>query len=141
MFQNYFCCFFFSVSVLLSKMLVPSRQTEAEAATGGCTVQIIALKNFANFTEKQLCWSFVLIISCKPEAKGKFAQTSKSIKTSWTWLSAKILLLFMSLLTTLIVKNSHILARTFFNFLKKRPTPKLKGFQYQIWTSVKKPGK
>ena len=77
-----FFVFFFPVSVLLSKMLVPSRHIEAEAATGGCTIQISALKNFANFTEKHLCWSFVLIISCNPEAKAKFAQTSKSIKIS-----------------------------------------------------------
>ena len=98
-------------------------------------------QKFCKFYRKAVVLEFRFIISCKPEAKGKFAQTSKSIKTSWTWLSAKILLLFMSLLTTLIVKNSHILARTFFNFLKKCPTPKLKGFQYQIWTSVKKPGK
>ena len=41
----------------------------------------------------------------------------------------------MSLLTALIVKNSHILAGIYFIFLKKRPRPNLKGFQYQTWTS------
>ena len=46
--------------------------------------------------------------------------------------------LFMSLLTALIFKNSHILARIYFIFLTKRRRPKLKGFQYQIWTSVKR---
>ena len=41
----------------------------------------------------------------------------------------------MSLFTALIVKNIY------FIFLRKRPTPNLKSFQYQIWTSVKKSGK
>ena len=42
----------------------------------------------------------------------------------------------MSLLTTLIVKNSHILARTYYIFLGKRPIQNLKGFHYEIWTTV-----
>ena len=46
-------------------------------------------------------------------------------------------LIFMSLLTALIVKNSHILAGIYFAFLKKRPRLNLKGFQYQLWTSMK----
>ena len=37
----------------------------------------------------------------------------------------------MFLLTSPIVKNSHILARIYFIFLKERPRPNLKGFQYQ----------
>ena len=41
-------------------------------------------------------------------------------------------LLFMSLLTSLIVKNSHILAGIYFIFLKKGPKSNLKDFQYQI---------
>ena len=41
-------------------------------------------------------------------------------------------LLFMSLLTAHIVNNSHILAGIYFIFLKKRPRPNLKVFQYQI---------
>ena len=47
------------------------------------------------------------------------------------------LLLFMSLLTVLIVKNSHILAGIYFIFLRKGPRP---NFQYQTWTSVKRSG-
>ena len=47
----------------------------------------------------------------------------------------------MSLLTVLIVKNSHILAGTYFIFLKKHRVLNLKGFQYQIWTSLKRSGK
>ena len=38
----------------------------------------------------------------------------------------------MSLLTDSIVKNSHILAGSYFLFLKERPRPKLKVLQYQI---------
>ena len=38
----------------------------------------------------------------------------------------------MSLLTAPIVKNSHILTAIYFIFLKKRPRPKLKDFQYQF---------
>ena len=45
------------------------------------------------------------------------------------------------ILTTLILKNGHIFARTFFTILKKRPRQNLKGFQYQIRNSVKKLGK
>ena len=44
----------------------------------------------------------------------------------------------MSLLTAFIVKNSHILAGIYFIFLKKGPGPNSKGFQCQIWTSVKR---
>ena len=40
------------------------------------------------------------------------------------------LLLFMYLLTALIVKNSHILAGIYVIFLRKRPRPSLKSFQY-----------
>ena len=47
----------------------------------------------------------------------------------------------MSLLTTFIVKNSHILTETYFIFLKKGLRSNLKGFQYQIWTLVKRSGK
>ena len=39
------------------------------------------------------------------------------------------LLLFMSLLTALIVKNSHVLAGTYIIFLRKCPRPNLKVFQ------------
>ena len=44
----------------------------------------------------------------------------------------------MSLLTALIVKNRYIVAEIYFFFIKKRPRAKLKGFQYQIWKSVKR---
>ena len=47
----------------------------------------------------------------------------------------------MSLLAALIFKNSYILAATYFIFLKNWPIPNLKGFQYQIGTSVKRSGK
>ena len=43
----------------------------------------------------------------------------------------------MSFLTAFIVKNSYILAGVYFIFLKKHRLLNLKGFQYQIWTSVK----
>ena len=52
-----------------------------------------------------------------------------------------LLSLFISLLTTRIVQNNHILAEIYFTFLKSYPRLKLKNFQYQIWTSVKKIGK
>ena len=45
------------------------------------------------------------------------------------------LLLFLSSLTVSIVENSHIFAGIYFIF------PSLKGFQYQILTSVKRSGK
>ena len=43
----------------------------------------------------------------------------------------------MSLLIVLIFKNSHILGEIYSIVLKICPIPNLKGFQYQIWTSVK----
>ena len=46
----------------------------------------------------------------------KISSTTKILRT---WLSANFLLLFMSLLTALVVKNSHILTGIYFNFLKK----------------------
>ena len=48
------------------------------------------------------------------------------------------LLLLMSLLITPIVKNSHVLGIIYLIVLKRRPRPNLKGFQYQIWTTVKR---
>ena len=50
-------------------------------------------------------------------------------------------LLFMSLLTSSVVQNSHISAGIYFIFLKRSPRPNLKGFQFQIWTLVKRSGK
>ena len=47
----------------------------------------------------------------------------------------------MSLLTALIVKNSHILAGICFIFLKRYRILNLKNFQYQIWVSVTRSGK
>ena len=47
----------------------------------------------------------------------------------------------MSLLAALIFKNFHNLAVIYYIFLKKPPRPNLKGFQYQMWTSVKRSGK
>ena len=47
------------------------------------------------------------------------------------------ILLFMSLLTAPIVKNSHILAGIYFIFPKKCPRRNLKVIQHQIWTSEK----
>ena len=44
----------------------------------------------------------------------------------------------MSLLPVKFFKNSYILARIYFIFLKKRPKTNLKCFQYQIPTSVKR---
>ena len=43
---------------------------------------------------------------------------------------------FMSLLTVPVVKNSHILARIYFIFLKERPKPNSKVLQWKIWTLV-----
>ena len=47
-------------------------------------------------------------------------------------------MLFMSLLTVPVAKNSHILAGIYFIFVKERPRPNWKVLQYQIWTSVKR---
>ena len=47
----------------------------------------------------------------------------------------------MSLLTSIIPENSNIYSGTYSIFVRGRPRSDLKGFQYQIWTSVKKSGK
>ena len=44
----------------------------------------------------------------------------------------------MTLLTALVVKNSHIQAGIYFIFLNKCPKTNLKVFQYQISTTVKR---
>ena len=44
----------------------------------------------------------------------------------------------MSLLIDSIVKNSHVLNEIYLTVQTKHPRPDLKGFQYQIWTSVKR---
>ena len=51
-------------------------------------------------------------------AKAKFCKITKSLKILSNWFSSKFYFLFMFLLTTIFVKNSHILARIFFIFLK-----------------------
>ena len=53
----------------------------------------------------------------------------------------KFLLHFVSLLTALILKNCHILAGVHCIFIKQCPRSNLKGFQYQIWTPVKRSAK
>ena len=46
---------------------------------------------------------------------------------------------FRTRLTARIIKISNILAGIYFIFVKKKhPRPNLKGFQYQIWISVKR---
>ena len=66
------------------------------------------------------------------------------LKTSWKtrnvcWDAClqNFIFLFMSFSTTPIIKNSNVLAGISFIFLKKRPRPKVKVFQYQSCTSVK----
>ena len=49
-----------------------------------------------------------------------------------------VLLLFISLSTALIVKNSHFLAVIYFLFVEKRPRLNLKSFQYQNLVLVKR---
>ena len=70
------------------------------------------------------------------------ANTDKKIhfgRETVCWHSLQnFLFCFMSLLTALSIKNSHILAAIYFIFLKKFRRPNLKSFQYQICTSVKK---
>ena len=57
---------------------------------------------------------------------------SKSLKNYDHDCLRNFFLLFMSLLTAQIVKNSHIPAGIYFIFLRKRRRPNLKIFQYQI---------
>ena len=75
---------------------------------------------------------------------------SVRLQIMWLWVRVQLrergclqnfLSLFMSLLTALIVKKSHILVLVYIIFLEKHRILNLKGFQYQIWTSVKKLGK
>ena len=44
----------------------------------------------------------------------------------------KIFFSFYVFINISIIKNSHVLAGIIFIFLRKRPRPNLKGFQYQI---------
>ena len=62
--------------------------------------------------------------------KGKFATPSKRLKYYKLGCLKNFILHFMSLLTSLIVKNSHTLARIYFVFLTKRPRSNLKSFGY-----------
>ena len=50
-------------------------------------------------------------------------------------------MIVLSLLTVVMVKNSHILAGIYFIFLTKRLRPDLKGFKDQSLTLVKRLGK
>ena len=65
--------------------------------------------------------------------------TNKKSQNIMNMIVCKVfLLLFRSLLTAFIFKKSHILVGIYFIFLEKGPRPNLKGFQYQIWTLVKR---
>ena len=92
----------------------------------------IICKNF-------VCTSLLLIITLRftwsEKNLLKFQQVSKYFEPNCL---QNFLLLFISLLTVLIVKNGHILAKVFFTILKKRPRPNVKGIQYQFWTSLKR---
>ena len=70
--------------------------------------------------------------------KGKFGQPSKSPKKYDNDFIQNFLLLLMPLLKAPSAKNCHILAGTYFIYLKKRPKSSLKNLQYQIWISVKR---
>ena len=48
------------------------------------------------------------------------------------------LLLFMSESAASFLKSSHFCGRNLLHRARKRHTPNFKGFQYQIWTSVKR---
>ena len=48
---------------------------------------------------------------------------------------------FLSLVTTSFVKKSQFLTGIYFISLRKHRILNLKGFQYQIWSSVKRSGK
>ena len=65
--------------------------------------------------------------------KRKFSKTTKSLKT----FAFFFFLHFISVLTAPIVRNNHILTFIYFIFLKKRPRPDLKVFQYPNLQSVK----
>ena len=66
------------------------------------------------------------------------AHLSKYLKILWTCLSANFLSLFMSILIALIFKKFSILVEFYFIFPKEHRRLNLKGFQCQIWTSVKR---
>ena len=61
----------------------------------------------------------------------------KTRNVCWDGCLQNFIFLFMSFSTTPIIKNSNVLAGISFIFLKKRPRPKVKVFQYQSCTSVK----
>ena len=50
----------------------------------------------------------------------------------------KLVLHLIFLLRTPIFKNSHFVGENYFIFLEARRRSNFKGFQYQIWTSVKR---
>ena len=87
--------------------------------------------------------SLLLIITlCFTCGERKICTNIKTSQSIMSMIVSKIfLLLFMSSLTVLIAKNSHILAVIYFILLQNFPKLNLKGFQYQIWTSVKRSGK
>ena len=68
--------------------------------------------------------------------KRKFSKTTKSLKTFAIFFFF-FFLHFISVLTAPIVRNNHILTIIYFIFLKKRPRPDLKLFQYPNLQSVK----
>ena len=72
--------------------------------------------------------------------EGQICSTIKKSQNIMNINVSKFFLLFMCLLTALIVKNSYFGCDSLY-FSIKSLIPNLKGFQYQIRTSVKRLGK
>ena len=81
-----------------------------------------------------MCTSLLLIITLSFTCgERKICLTIKQVSKYYKHdCLQNFLLLFMSLLTALIVKNSHIFQGIYFIFLKKHTRSNLKCFQYQM---------
>ena len=104
-----------------------------------CT-KILSLKSFGHSRGNlyALCSSLRSTLCCTCYDR-KICSNIKWSQNIMTIIVCKIFFCFLCLLLTApIAESSHILPWISFTFLLKFPKQQLKGFQYQICTSVKK---
>ena len=92
--------------------------------------KILSLKLFGNSRERTLICQFVINKHTSFHLWWKENLLNHKFSKQYEHdCLQNFILLFMSLLTDVIVRNSHILAWVYFIFLKKGPRPNMKGLE------------
>ena len=94
------------------------------------------INSWGNSYKSCLLLIITLCFTCGENNTFSSIKMSQNIMNMVAW--EIFFIFFLSLLTALILQSSPILARIYITFLKNYCILKLKGFQFQIWSSVKR---